>query len=918
MINIEPIEYKGSTFTRYALSFLFFVIALFVRFKIAPGDAEMPFVTFYPTMVITFYLCGTKPGALFAILSAISGYYLFNPFDDSFIPRYESLITLSAFSISATLIGLIIHNMQRALVLLKQSELRYQSFLEDQTEVICRFKADHTIIYVNDAYCRFFGKSRTQLIGKKWHPVVYTDDIQMVCDKVNSLSPTHFLVNIENRVLTGHGEIRWMYFINRAFFDEQGILLEVQSVGRDITEQKQAEMKNLELYKRLTEIASRVPGVIYQYLLRPDGSSCFPYASDAIYDIYRVTPEQVRNDASDVYAILHPDDYDSIVASIQQSATTLKPWQHEYRVRFADGTVRWLSGNALPHKQEDGAILWHGFITDCSERKAIEEALQSESFKNQIFLRNASDGVIIMDYDGYIVEASDSFCNMLGYTREETLGMHVSQWEAKFTKSELMPLVWQLLEKKTRTQFETHHRRKDGSCYDAEVSVLPIELNGKTFGFSSTRDITDRKQLEQQLIASTQEIQDLYNNAPCGYHSIDKNGVILNINETELQWLGCTRDEVLGENIAQFFTPAGRVFFKEKVLPKLIEEGHSENAEYELIGRNGTVRQISVSATAITDNIGNFLKSRSVLYDITELKNTQKSLNQLTIEQQAMLDNDLIGIVKLRNRQIVWINKAMERMFGYSQEEMRGQLTRIFYLDDASYQALGTACYPILNAHGIYRTQIEMLHKNGEKIWIDLSGVELLDNNTESVWMLLDITELKKYQQKIEHIAYHDALTGLPNRLLVADRLEQVLALSQRTNQTVAVCYLDLDGFKPINDQFGHAAGDKLLIEIARRMQIAVRVNDTVGRLGGDEFVLILTDIKNVNDCQFVLRRMLEVINAPILIDDLHEVCVGASIGVALFPEDNNDADMLLRHADHAMYQAKQSGRNCVCLYNMD
>lgn len=918
MINIEPIEYKGSTLTRYALSFLFFVIALFVRFKIAPVEAGIPFVTFYPAMVITFYLCGTKPGALFAILSAISGYYLFNPSDDSFIPRYESLITLSAFSISATLIGLIINKMQRALGLLRQSEQRYQSFLEDQTEFICRFNPAGTMNYINDTFCRLFGKSRENLLGKTWHPIAWPEDIPAVNEKLSTLSPTNPVIKVENRVITASGEIRWVQFINRAFFDPQGVLLEIQSVGRDITEQKQAEMENLELYKRLTEIASRVPGVIYQYLLRPDGSSCFPYASDAIYDIYRVTPEQVQEDASVVYAILHPDDYDSIVASIQQSATTLKPWQHEYRVRFADGTVRWLYGNALPHKQEDGAILWHGFITDCSERKAIEQALQSESLKNQIFLRNASDGVIIMDYDGYIVEVSDSFCNMLGYTREETLGMHVSQWEAKFTRSEVMPIVWELLEKKTRTQFETRHRRKDGSCYDAEVSVLTIELNGKTFGFSSTRDITDRKQLEQQLIASTQEIQDLYNNAPCGYHSVDQNGVVLNINETELQWLGYAREEVIGKKkISDFLTPESKDRYKEK-FSKLLTDGYIENLEFELVSKKGVLRQVSASSTAIEDANGHFFKSRTVLYDITELKNTQKNLHQLTIEQEAMLNNNLIGIVKLRDRRIVWINKAMERMFGYSQEEMRGQLTRIFYLDDASYQALATACYPILNAHDIYQTQIEMLRKNGEKIWIDLSGVELLDNNTESVWMLLDITELKKYQQKIEHIAYHDALTGLPNRLLVADRLEQVLALSQRTNQTVAVCYLDLDGFKPINDQFGHAAGDKLLIEIARRMQITVRVNDTVGRLGGDEFVLILTDIKNVNDCQFVLKRMLEVINAPILIDDLHEVSVGASIGVALFPEDNHDADMLLRHADHAMYQAKQSGRNCVCLYNMD
>jgi diguanylate cyclase (GGDEF)-like protein/PAS domain S-box-containing protein len=675
-----------------------------------------------------------------------------------------------------------------------KSKQHYKSLLEDQTEIICRFKPDSTMLYVNDAFCRLFGEARENLIGKTWHPVAWHEDIAFVNEKLSMLSPTNPVVTIENRIVTASGEIRWVQFVNRAFFDEHGVLLEMQAIGRDITERKQAEMANLELYQRLTQIASRVPGVIYQYQLRPDGSACFPYASEAIRDIYRVTPEQVQEDASDVYAILHPDDYAGIVASIQQSAISLEPWQQEYRVRFADGTVRWLYGNAIPQKLEDESVLWHGFITD----------------------------------------------------------------------------------------------------------------------------ITDRKQLEQQLIASAQEIHDLYDYAPCGYHSIDPNGILININATELEWLGYTREEVIGKKkISDFFTPESQSTYN-KMLPKFLIEGYIKDLEFELVNKNAEIRQVSASATAIRDANGNFLKSRSVLYDITELKNTQKMLHQLTIQQQAMLNNDLVGIVKLRDRRVVWINKAMERMFGYSMEEMHGQLTRLFYLDDAAYQSLGKACYPILKARGIYRTQIEMLRKDGEIIWIDLSGVELPDNRDESVWMLSEITLLKRHQQELEHIAYHDILTGLPNRLLVADRLTQALAHAERAKLSVAVCYIDLDGFKPINDQFGHLVGDKVLIEIAHRMQVAVRVNDTVGRLGGDEFVLLLTNLEHIDEYQLILQRFIFAINQPIVLTESCQVAVGASIGVALYPLDSSDPDILLRHADQAMYHAKQSGRNRVCLFSRD
>jgi PAS domain S-box-containing protein len=150
----------------------------------------------------------------------------------------------------------------------------------------------------------------------------------------------------------------------------------VQATVRDITEQKQAEAIQQEALDRLQKIASRVPGLVYQYRLRPDGSACLPFASEAIREIFRVSPEEVREDASNLFANLHPDDYDGIFASIQKSARDLTPWQHEFRVKYDDGTIRALYGNAAPQREKDGSVLWHGFITDITERKRAETALR--------------------------------------------------------------------------------------------------------------------------------------------------------------------------------------------------------------------------------------------------------------------------------------------------------------------------------------------------------------------------------------------------------------------------------------------------------------------------------------------------------------------------------------------------------------
>lgn len=154
------------------------------------------------------------------------------------------------------------------------------------------------------------------------------------------------------------------------------------------------------MVSRLQKIASRLPGVVYQFLLRPDGSACFPYASEAIREIYRVSPEEVRDDASKVFAILHPDDFDGIFTSIQKSAQHLTPWYHEYRVKFNDGTVNWLLGNAIPERIADGSTLWHGFITDNTKHKQIEDALKSKTVLLEAQLNATTSGVLVINEDG--------------------------------------------------------------------------------------------------------------------------------------------------------------------------------------------------------------------------------------------------------------------------------------------------------------------------------------------------------------------------------------------------------------------------------------------------------------------------------------------------------------------------------------
>ncbi|MDP1595473.1 MAG: EAL domain-containing protein [Methylotenera sp.] len=202
--------------------------------------------------------------------------------------------------------------------------------------------------------------------------------------------------------------------------------------------------------------------------------------------------------------------------------------------------------------------------------------------------------------------------------------------------------------------------------------------------------------------------------------------------------------------------------------------------------------------------------------------------------------------------------------------------------------------------------------------WLDIFTVrDESQNITNYVGLFSDITESKEQQQNLERMAYHDPLTQLPNRALLADRLQQALARSERSGEVLAVCCLDLDGFKPVNDTLGHEAGDYLLVQLAVRMSVCLRDGDTVARLGGDEFAVLLCGLNDIGECEQILGRLLSTIKMPYDIAG-EKVSISSSIGYTVFPADNNAPDTLLRHADHAMYQAKVSGGSRIQLFDAD
>lgn len=358
-------------------------------------------------------------------------------------------------------------------------------------------------------------------------------------------------------------------------------------------------------------------------------------------------------------------------------------------------------------------------------------------------------------------------------------------------------------------------------------------------------------------------------------------------------------------------------------LPELIASFDAiktgKNREFEISFRitrptDGAVRWVLAIGESVI-NAGHAPSSIiGTLQDITERRETvahlQLAASVFTHAREGIVITDPDG-------KIIDVNTTFSEITGYSREEAIGSSPRILK-SEKQPPAFYTDLWNDLIDKGYWSGEIWNRKKNGDIYpeLLTISAVRDSDGKTQNyVALFNDITPAKEYEQRLEFIAHHDILTGLPNRLLLTDRLQQAIHQSARQGQALAVLYIDLDGFKAINDQHSHDAGDRLLTVLAQRMKDAIRDGDTLARLGGDEFVAVLTDF-DTEDCYIpVLERLLQACEAPVNIES-HALCVSASIGVALYPSNGSDADLLIRRADQSMYAAKRSGKNRFHLFS--
>jgi diguanylate cyclase (GGDEF)-like protein/PAS domain S-box-containing protein len=455
---------------------------------------------------------------------------------------------------------------------------------------------------------------------------------------------------------------------------------------------------------------------------------------------------------------------------------------------------------------------------------------------------------------------------------------------------------------------------KQDLLYDLSQTQAEMEKTNQAL----INEVDEKERVQAALEVSERHFRILVETSGDVIWSVDAEGRYTYINGTAVQAiLGYTAEEMIGRPLTDFAhaTSAAALSREFKALK---EKGTKLHVQGEYMHRAGRLVYLSINAMALYDVDGNFVGATGTAADVTGIKAAEVQLGQTLAEQHAILDAATVGIAFVQCGEIVRVNAELEKMFGYPRGTMTGMAIHGLYAVEGSQVWVSMVDSVVAGGH-VYEADQMFRRQDGSRFWCHLAARAIDEGSLPdgSIWVVQDISERKQKEQLVEHVAHHDALTGLPNRVLLRDRLEQAVKHATRMKAKTGVLFLDLDRFKVVNDTIGHDGGDQLLRTVTERLRSCVRGEDTVARQGGDEFIVVLPEIRSAEDAEGVAQKILIELAKPIPISG-SDFYVTGSIGISLYPDHGKDVQALLKHADSAMYHAKELGKDTYSVFSED
>ncbi|MDD5248334.1 MAG: EAL domain-containing protein [Rhodocyclaceae bacterium] len=524
-VAIVPVQQSSPAAwaVRFALAPVMVAVALVVREVVGPPQLGLPFLTFFPAATLAAVVGGLLPGLLATAMSAAFATYLYlPPFHAlSFDFAAETVSANALFCGGEIVVCLAIQAMHRQF---REFRSTAGCFQENRHLLQAIVEGTTDAIFVKDAAGRYrlFNSAAAQITGRQHHEVIGRDDTcvfpaaeaQMVMAADRAVMAMRKVMTYEDRVTSAQGEKLVMLSTKGPLFDHLGNVQGIFGISRDITRSKKAadaDRDKLAMHDQLAKIAASVPGVICSFRQRPDGSSCFPYASPGLVELYGLDPEAVLEDSTPLLSLIHPDDVDATRAAIAQSAASMTPWHAVFRVRHPRKGEIWVEGHSLPLREADGGTLWHGYVQDITVRIRAEEQMRLAA---RVFDRSA-EGVVITDVSGRILTVNAAFTTMTGYAAAEAIGKTPALLQSGRHGADFYAGMWQGLQRKGGWQGEIWNRRKNGEIYLEWLSINAVkDADGRVINYVALfSDITVAREAQERMefLATHDELTDLPN-----------------------------------------------------------------------------------------------------------------------------------------------------------------------------------------------------------------------------------------------------------------------------------------------------------------------------------------------------------------------------------------------------------------------
>ncbi len=552
-------------------------------------------------------------------------------------------------------------------------------------------------------------------------------------------------------------------------------------------------------------------------------------------------------------------------------------------------------------------------------KKSVTSGKEDFARLAEDIISNVGVGIYVLQ-QGKFVYVSSLYKKLSGYLDKELIGLksldYIHPEDREITRQNAI----KALKRERSEPYEYRFIKKNGEIMWALEMVSSVKYRGKRAVLGSFMDITERKIMEESLHKSEEKYRSILENIEEGYAELDLKGNLVFFNDALCRIHGYTREETMKmKNYRTIMDDdnAKKMFY---YYNKAYSTGQSlKEVEYEIIAKGGQRRYLETSITPIKDPKGKIRAFRGILTDRTERKKTEEALRQseqryrtiLEEMDEAYFEVDLAG-------NYTYVNDAICRLLGYPQEELLGTTFRKQVNEEDTallYDAFGKI---FTTGKPVRDIAYKAIRKGGEVRYSEIAGFPIQNHKGEVVGFRgigRDVTERKRTEEQIRHMATHDALTELPNRMMFSQMLNHAIQAAKRNKRKLAVLFIDLDRFKIINDTLGHEAGDELLKTIATRFKQTLRAMDVVARLGGDEFVILVEEVENSGQLVTVAQKILSVAMKPVLL--MGEECrVTASIGISMYPKDGEDEQVLMKTADKAMYFAKEEGKNNYQFYS--